>query len=182
MAVVTGWARVAEVARFVRGAWRAPVGVRRAVLALVLSHGAALIASAPTSAQESSARPAPRSQRTPAKTPPKARGKRRGQAAPAPKQTPAAETAVEAEAAPAPEGQADTADAPATQPPGEVHTEGDTQVKVMEFSGLDIEGQLKTPQMLYFLNRLRAEFGRPRLPHRSFMPELQRGTQEQAQR
>ena len=43
-----------------------------------------------------------------------------------------------------------------------------------EFSGLDIEGQLKTPQMLFFLNRLRAEFDRPRLPHRSFMPELAR--------
>lgn len=62
--------------------------------------------------------------------------------------------------------------------PAVVHTEGDTQVKVMEFRGLDIEGQLKTPQMLYFLNRMRAEFGRPRLPHRSFMPELSRSTQE----
>jgi hypothetical protein len=61
-----------------------------------------------------------------------------------------------------------------------VRTEGDTQVKVMEFSGLDIEGQLKTPQMLYFLNRMRAEFGRPRLPHRSFMPELQRSTRGKA--
>jgi len=48
----------------------------------------------------------------------------------------------------------------------------------MEFRGLDIEGQLKTPQMLYFLNRMRAEFGRPRLPHRSFMPELSRSAEE----
>ena len=61
---------------------------------------------------------------------------------------------------------------------GEVRTEGGTQVKVMEFRGLDIEGQLKTPQMLYFLNRMRAEFGRPRLPHRSFMPELSRSSEE----
>jgi hypothetical protein len=60
----------------------------------------------------------------------------------------------------------------------EIRTEGDTQVKVMEFRGLDIEGQLKTPQMLYFLNRMRAEFGRPRLPHRSFMPELEHSAQE----
>ena len=60
----------------------------------------------------------------------------------------------------------------------DVHSEGGTQVKTLEFSGLDIEGQLKTPQMLYFLNRLRAEFDRPQLPHRSFMPELQRSTQE----
>jgi hypothetical protein len=70
--------------------------------------------------------------------------------------------------------------APAAALPADVHTEGDTQVKVMEFSGLDIEGQLKTPQMLYFLNRMRAEFGRPRLPHRSFMPELEQSTKEKA--
>jgi hypothetical protein len=56
----------------------------------------------------------------------------------------------------------------------EVRTEGDKSVKAVEFTGLDIEGQLKTPQMLFFLSRLRAEFDRPRLPHRSFMPELAR--------
>lgn len=56
----------------------------------------------------------------------------------------------------------------------DVRTEGDKSIKAVEFSGLDIEGQLKTPQMLFFLNRLRAEFDRPRLPHRSFMPELER--------
>lgn len=62
----------------------------------------------------------------------------------------------------------------------DVHKEGGTEVKTLEFGGLDIEGQLKTPQMLYFLNRLRAEFERPQLPHRSFMPELQRSTKENA--
>lgn len=46
------------------------------------------------------------------------------------------------------------------------------KVKVFEFSGLDISGELKSPQLLYFLNRMRTEFSRPRLPHRSFMPEL----------
>jgi hypothetical protein len=65
-----------------------------------------------------------------------------------------------------------------SEPGDDVKKEGGSEVKMLEFTGLDIEGQLKTPQMLYFLNRLRAEFGRPRLPHRSFMPELQRGTQE----
>ncbi|HMI91485.1 MAG TPA: hypothetical protein VK509_08990 [Polyangiales bacterium] len=95
-------------------------------------------------------------------------------AAPDPK--PQAESAANKDAASRPaqvESELDAAD---------VHKEGDTEVKVMEFSGLDIEGQLKTPQMLYFLNRLRAEFGRPRLPHRSFMPELQAGTQDKAMR
>jgi hypothetical protein len=55
--------------------------------------------------------------------------------------------------------------------------EGDTSVKVMQFSGLDIEGRLKSPQLLYFVNRVRAEFDRPRLPHRSFMPEVERSTE-----
>jgi len=91
--------------------------------------------------------------------------------------TPASESAA---SAPTPVRGAQPAAAPAPADAADVRVEGDTQVKVMEFSGLDIEGQLKTPQMLYFLNRMRAEFGRPRLPHRSFMPELQRGTRSKA--
>ncbi|MEM6959531.1 MAG: hypothetical protein AAF645_27855 [Myxococcota bacterium] len=54
--------------------------------------------------------------------------------------------------------------------------EGDSKVKVFRFSGLDISGRLKSPQLLYFLNRLRAEFDRPKLPHRSFLPEMERST------
>jgi hypothetical protein len=61
---------------------------------------------------------------------------------------------------------------------GNVRSEGGTEVKALEFSGLDIEGQLKSPQMLYFLKRVRAEFEHPRLPHRSFMPELARSVEE----
>ena len=71
-------------------------------------------------------------------------------------------------------------DEPKADNAGQIKREGDEEVKVYEFSGLDIEGRLKTPQMLYFLKRLRAEFGRPRLPHRSFMPELQRSTKDSA--
>jgi hypothetical protein len=68
--------------------------------------------------------------------------------------------------------------APASAALGGIHREGDTEIKTMEFSGLDIEGQLKSPQMLYFLKRVRAEFEQPRLPHRSFMPELARSKNE----
>jgi hypothetical protein len=57
--------------------------------------------------------------------------------------------------------------------------EGDTSVKVMQFTGLDIEGRLKSPQLLYFVSRVHAEFDRPKLPHRSFMPELERSTEEE---
>ena len=138
------------------------------------------------SAQETGARPAARAQRN---APKARRARAKAASARKPKSTPAPEKPVEEASAPKPEREAtaptdaQAGAAPAGgETPGEVRTEGDTQVKMMEFSGLDIEGQLKTPQMLYFLNRLRAEFGRPKLPHRSFMPELQRGTQEQAQR
>jgi hypothetical protein len=62
----------------------------------------------------------------------------------------------------------------------EVAEGGGSKVKVYEFSGLDISGRLKSPQLLYFLNRLRAEFDRPRLPHRSFVPELVRSTKGKA--
>jgi hypothetical protein len=58
----------------------------------------------------------------------------------------------------------------------EVEETGGSKVKVYQFGGLDISGRLKSPQLLYFLNRLRAEFDRPRLPHRSFMPELVRSS------
>ena len=58
----------------------------------------------------------------------------------------------------------------------EVEEGGGSKVKIYQFTGLDISGRLKSPQLLYFLNRLRAEFDRPRLPHRSFMPELVRSS------
>lgn len=74
-------------------------------------------------------------------------------------------------------------DAPETSEDGavearstEVVERSGTKVKVIQFSGLDVSGRLKSPQLLYFLNRVRAEFDRPRLPHRSFVPELERTT------
>ena len=62
----------------------------------------------------------------------------------------------------------------------DVRTEGGEKVKVFRFTGLDLAGRLKSPQLLYFLNRMRAEFDRPRLPHRSFIPELQRSSRAKA--
>jgi len=45
-------------------------------------------------------------------------------------------------------------------------------VKTYNFGEFDISGRLKTPQLLYFLNRVRAEFERANLDDRSFMREL----------
>lgn len=74
--------------------------------------------------------------------------------------------------------ESDDADADNGAESSEVN-EGGSKVKVIRFTGLDISGRLKSPQLLYFLNRLRAEFDRPKLPHRSFIPELQRSAHEE---
>ena len=41
-----------------------------------------------------------------------------------------------------------------------------------KFTELDIEGRLKSPQLVYFLRRVRAEFSAGDLGHRSFMREM----------
>jgi hypothetical protein len=64
------------------------------------------------------------------------------------------------------------AQAAASATNAQIVKEGDTSVKVMSFEGLGIEGRLKSPQLVYFVQRVQAEFARPVLPHRSFMPEL----------
>ena len=43
---------------------------------------------------------------------------------------------------------------------------------VFKFTELDIEGRLKTPQLVYFLRRVRAEFAAEELGHRSFLREM----------
>lgn len=44
--------------------------------------------------------------------------------------------------------------------------------QTMRFSELDIEGRLRSPQLIYFLRRVRAEFATGDLGHRTFMREL----------
>jgi hypothetical protein len=48
--------------------------------------------------------------------------------------------------------------------------DGGTQV--FKFKELDIEGRLKSPQLVYFLRRVRAEFAAGELGHRTFMREM----------
>ena len=50
--------------------------------------------------------------------------------------------------------------------------------KTYSFTGLDIDGKLKTPQLLYFLNRMKSEFDTSAPDKRSFIPELKRSTDE----
>ncbi|MGH7440664.1 MAG: hypothetical protein ACRENE_33650, partial [Polyangiaceae bacterium] len=48
----------------------------------------------------------------------------------------------------------------------------DGGTRVFKFKELDIEGRLKSPQLVYFLRRVRAEFGAQDLGHRSFLREM----------
>jgi hypothetical protein len=48
--------------------------------------------------------------------------------------------------------------------------DGGTQV--FKFGEIDIEGRLKSPQLVYFLRRVRAEFAAGALGHRSFFHEM----------
>ncbi len=45
-------------------------------------------------------------------------------------------------------------------------------VKTYKFETVDVEGRLKSPQVIYFLRRVRAEFEAGALGHRSFLGEL----------
>ena len=53
------------------------------------------------------------------------------------------------------------------------------KVKVFDFTGLDLTGQLRAPQLLYFLDRAREELERASLERRSFIPEMVRSISEE---
>ena len=68
-------------------------------------------------------------------------------------------------------GPAETAAAPAA---------GGTKVKTKTytFGAMDVEGKLKTPQLLYFLNRVKLELDMSAPDKRSFMKELQQSADD----
>jgi hypothetical protein len=53
-----------------------------------------------------------------------------------------------------------------------VDTDVDAGVKTYTFGAQEVEGRLRSPQILYFLRRVRAEFDPAPLGHRSFLLEL----------
>ena len=62
--------------------------------------------------------------------------------------------------------------------PTQVDPKTGQKSKQYTFGGLDIDGKLKTPQLLYFLNRMKSEFDTATPDKRSFLPELKRSTDE----
>jgi hypothetical protein len=62
---------------------------------------------------------------------------------------------------------------PATPAPG-----GKVKSKSYSFGAMDVEGKLKTPQLLYFLNRVKLELDMSAPDKRSFMKELQQSADD----
>lgn len=86
-------------------------------------------------------------------------------AAPAPAPTPAPK--------PAGGGEVEPGGTPAPAPSdGAPAAAGKGKAKVFDFTGLDINGRLRTPQLLYFLDRASEELERASLEKRSFVPEM----------
>lgn len=59
-------------------------------------------------------------------------------------------------------------------------TTGENAVKVIDFTGLALSGRIRTPQLLYFLNRIRQELEAASLEKRSFLPELRSSVNDDA--
>jgi len=57
--------------------------------------------------------------------------------------------------------------------PAPVSEKGSAEgVKTYRFGAIEVEGRLRSPQVIYFLRRVRAEFDAAALGHRSFLREL----------
>jgi hypothetical protein len=55
---------------------------------------------------------------------------------------------------------------------------GKVKSKAYSFGAMDVEGKLKTPQLLYFLNRVKLELDMSAPDKRSFMKELQQSADD----
>jgi hypothetical protein len=69
----------------------------------------------------------------------------------------------------------------AKQKPAEKGDKGDKKEKVknFDFNALDLNGRMRTPQLLYFLERANEELERASLEKRSFIPHLVRSVEEE---
>lgn len=155
------------------------------LLALAASFSSELALAAPrrgsgATTRASSARPAPRKPaRAAPKSAPKATSTKPSSAKPSSKPAASEPAAREADGAaparPAPNAASEAQVAPGTPAPSAnvVKTVEEEQgVKTYTFGAEEVEGRLRSPQILYFLRRVRAEFAAEPLGHRSFLLEL----------
>jgi len=92
--------------------------------------------------------------------------------------------AVSLPAAAQPRGKAAKADASARaaerDKPAPAAGDKKTKEKTFDFNNLQLNGQLRTPQLLYFLERANEELERASLEKRSFIPHMVRSLEEES--
>jgi hypothetical protein len=104
--------------------------------------------------------------------------------APAKRAPPPSTTKERAPSAASPESKSassdDTDDAAGDSPASAPAPAGGKKVisKTYTFGAMDVEGKLKTPQLLYFLNRVKLELDMSAPDKRSFMKELQQSADD----
>ena len=64
-------------------------------------------------------------------------------------------------------------------PPVAKESKGKEKVKNFDFNALDLNGRMRTPQLLYFLERANEELERASLEKRSFIPHMVRSVEEE---
>jgi hypothetical protein len=84
-----------------------------------------------------------------------------------------------------PKGKADKADKgaparPEAAKPGDRLADKKPKEKNFDFDNLKLNGQLRTPQLLYFLERANEELERASLEKRTFIPHMVRSVEEEA--
>jgi hypothetical protein len=106
-----------------------------------------------------------------------ARGTTTASAAEAPKR--AAETKADGKSDSKKAGGGDGAAAEGKAAGGDGTAGGKTmKTKTYNFGAMDVEGKLKTPQLLYFLNRVKLELDMSAPDKRSFMKELEKSADD----
>ena len=86
-----------------------------------------------------------------------------------------------------PRGKADKSSAARSDPPARTERsektdkadKKTTKEKNFDFNNLQLNGQLRTPQLLYFLERANEELERASLEKRSFIPHMVRSVEDQ---
>ncbi|HEY5948067.1 MAG TPA: hypothetical protein VIV40_21370 [Kofleriaceae bacterium] len=73
----------------------------------------------------------------------------------------------------------DKAAAPAEKQKAPEKGEKKEKVKNFDFNALDLNGRMRTPQLLYFLERANEELERASLEKRSFIPHMVRSVEEE---
>jgi len=81
-----------------------------------------------------------------------------------------------------PKGKADKGSGARSNAAGKSSDKGDKKPKekTFDFENLKLNGQLRTPQLLYFLERANEELERASLEKRSFIPHMVRSVEEEA--